>query len=150
MTHSYKIHFFHFIWSTKDRKGLILPEIQTNLYSYMAEIVKKQGGKILEIGGMTDHVHLLIELNNLDHFSYLIRDVKASSSLWVHKNFPELKDFAWQEGYGSFSVSYSSLENVRKYIQNQHKHHAIISFEEEYLKFLKSNQVKYDERFVFG
>jgi putative transposase len=91
---------------------------------------------------MSDHVHLLIEL--LDNFSHFIRDLKASSSKWFHKNFP------WQEGYGSFSVSYSALETVQKYIQNQKQHHATMSFEEEYLKFLKHHHVKYDEKFVLG
>jgi REP element-mobilizing transposase RayT len=99
---------------------------------------------------MPDHVHLLIELSLLDKFSHFVRDLKASSSLWIHKNFPNLHDFSWQEGYGSFSVSYSALQGVQKYIQNQEQHHANMSFEEEYLKFLKHHHVKYDERFVLG
>ena len=99
---------------------------------------------------MPDHVHLLIELSLLDKFSHFIRELKASSSQWIHKIFPNLHDFAWQEGYGSFSVSYSALQDVQKYIQNQEQHHATMSFEEEYLKFLKHHHVKYDERFVLG
>ena len=99
---------------------------------------------------MPDHVHLLVELSVLDKFSDFIRDVKASSSLWIHKMFPNQKDFAWQEGYGSFSVSYSSLKHVEKYIQTQKQHHKIMSFEDEYLKFLNLHNVKYDERFVLG
>ena len=73
-----------------------------------------------------------------------------SYSQWIHKNFPNLQDFAWQEGYGSFSVSFSALQGVQKYIQNQKQHHAIMSFDEEYLKFLKLHGVEYDERFVLG
>ena len=79
--------------------------MQQRLYSYVGGIVRNYEGSLIEIGGMPDHVHLLIKLNNLDIFSSLIRDVKAHSSLWVHKNFPQLKDFAWQEGYASYSVS---------------------------------------------
>jgi putative transposase len=97
---------------------------------------------------MPDHIHLLIKLNNLDRFSSLIRDVKAHSSLWIHKNFSQLKDFAWQEGYASYSVSYSGLRGVQNYIQSQEKHHQTMSFEEEYLKFLNLHETKYDERFV--
>ena len=99
---------------------------------------------------MTDHVHLLIKVSNLDKFSHFIRDIKASSSLWLHKNFPEFRDFAWQEGYGSFTVSYSALEKVRHYIKNQQEHHKVMTFEEEYLLFLKGCGVSYDERFVLG
>ncbi|NGX55015.1 MAG: hypothetical protein KR126chlam2_00637 [Chlamydiae bacterium] len=150
MTHSYKIHFFHLIWSTKNRQSWISSEVQPRLYSYMGGIIKNYDAKLLEIGGMQDHVHLLIKLNSLDKFSSLVRDIKSSSSLWMHKNFPALRDFAWQEGYGSFTVSYSILENIQEYIRNQEQHHASISFDEEYLKFLNLHQVKVDQRFVLG
>ena len=150
MTHSYRVHFFHLIWSTKQRRSQILPNVQPRLYSYLGAITKNHSGKLLEIGGMPDHVHLLIELSSIDEFSHFVRDLKASSSLWIHKNFPHLNDFAWQEGYGSFSVSYSAVEIVKKYIQNQQQHHADMSFDEEYLKFLKLHDVLYDERFVLG
>ncbi len=150
MTHSYRVHYFHLIWSTKERRPLIVPDVQTRLYSYIAAIVKNHSGKLLEIGGMTDHIHMLIELSNLDNFSYVVRDLKAASSLWIHKNFPDLDRFSWQEGYGSFSVSYSALEQVKKYIQNQEQHHTGMTFDEEYVKMLNLNNVKYDERFVLG
>ncbi len=138
------------IWSTKKRLPQISPDVQSCLYPYLGAITRNHSGKLLEIGGMPDHVHLLIELSLPDKFSHFIKDLKASSSQCIHKNFPNLHDFAWQEGYGSFSVSYSALEGVQKYIQNQVHHHATMSFEEEYLKFLKLHQVKYDERFVLG
>jgi REP element-mobilizing transposase RayT len=148
MTHSYRVHFFHWIWSTQGRRQWIVSDVQQRLYSYVGGIVRNYEGSLIEIGGMPDHVHLLIKLNNLDTFSSLIRDVKAHSSLWVHKNFTQLKDFAWQEGYASYSVSYSGLAGVQGYIQTQEKHHQTMSFEEEYLKFLNLHKTKYDERFV--
>ncbi|MBI2743349.1 MAG: IS200/IS605 family transposase [Chlamydiales bacterium] len=150
MSHSYRIHFFHLIWSTRERRCWITSGLQSSLYSYIGGIVKKQNGHLIEVGGMSDHIHLLVEVSNLDKFSHLIRDVKASSSLWIHKQSHDLKDFAWQEGYGSFSVSFSGLEEVKKYIQNQKQHHSTMSFEEEYLKFLACHRVKYDDRFVLG
>jgi putative transposase len=150
MTHSYRLHYFHLIWSTKQRLSYIIPDVQSHLYPYLGAITRNHSGKLLEIGGMSDHVHLLIELSLLDKFSHFIRDLKASSSQMIHKKFPNLNDFAWQEGYGSFSVSYSALPSVQKYIQDQEQHHATMSFEEEYLKLLKLHGVKYDERFVFG
>ena len=112
MTHSYRIHFFHFIWSIKQRAPLISVDIQSRLYQYMEAIIKNHSGELLEIGGMPDHIHLLIELSNLDKFSHFVRDLKTSSSLWIHKNFPNV-NFAWQEGYGSFSTSYSALESIK-------------------------------------
>ena len=150
MTHSYRIHFFHLIWSTKNRQPWILPDIQTRLYSYMGGIITGYDAVPLAIGGMPDHVHVLIKFNSLDKFSSMIRDIKAGSSLWIHKNFLNLGQFEWQEGYGSFSVSYSVLESVQHYIQNQEQHHATMSFDEEYLKFLNLHKVKYDQRFVLG
>ena len=150
MTHSFRVHFFHLIWSTKGRKQLISEEIEPRLYSYMGGIIRNFNGQLLEIGGMPDHVHLLIELSNIDKFTHLIREVKASSSLWINQTFPTQKTFAWQEGYGSFSVSYSGLHKVRDYIRNQKRHHSKMSFDKEYLKFLKSHQINYDERFILG
>ena len=124
--------------------------MQKRLYPYFGGIIKNHKGKLLEIGGMPDHIHMLVELSLPDKFSSLIRDLKSCSSLWIHRTFPEKKDFAWQEGYGSFSVSFSTLQNVKDYIQNQDKHHTHLSFDQEYLKFLEHHKIRYDERFVLG
>lgn len=129
---------------------MINSEVQPRLYAYMGGIIRNQGGHLLEIGGMPDHVHLLVQLSTLDKFSHFIRDVKANSSGWIHEHFSYFKDFAWQEGYGSFSVGYSALEKTKRYIQIQEQHHKTMTFEEEYIKFLKLHGVNYDERFVLG
>ena len=150
MTHSYRVHYFHLIWSTKKRVPFITKEIQIRLFPYLATIAKSNSGTILEVGGMADHIHILVELSNLDNFTSLVRDLKACSSLWIHKNFPELKEFSWQEGFGSFSVSFSILDSVRGYIRNQEQHHAIMSFDDEFEKILKLHKIKYDERFFLG
>jgi putative transposase len=150
MTHSYRMHFFHLIWSIKERRPLITAELQDRLYAYMGAIIREHSGKLLEIGGMPDHVHLLVEMSNLDKYSHFLRDLKASSSKWVHTNFIKHRDFVWQEGFGSFTVSYSAVEQVQKYIKNQKKHHEKMTFEEEYIKLLELNNIKYDTRFVLG
>ena len=150
MTHSYRIHFFHLVWSTRNRTPWIDKDVEDRLYPYLGGIIKSHKGRLLEIGGMPDHIHLLVELNTLDKFSHFIRDLKASSSLWIHKTFGNLKEFSWQEGYASMSVSYSAVDNVRRYIRNQERHHTSQSFDEEYVKFLKLHQVNFDERFVLG
>ncbi len=149
MAHSYKVHYFHWIWSIKERKPYIDPEVQPKLYAYMFGILKNNHGELLEIGGMQEHVHLLVELKNLDRYSEVIRDVKACSSLWVHKNYPNLRDFGWQKGFASYSVSFSSLGRVKEYIENQAKHHEMVSFEDEFRTFLERHNVKYDPRFIF-
>lgn len=150
MTHSYRIHYFHIIWSTKNREPWIKKEVQDRLYSFLGGLIKNHNGKLVEIGGMPDHIHMLIELSVLDGFTSLIREIKSSSSLWIHQNYPRLKTFAWQEGYGSFSVSFSALSDVRSYIQNQEKHHINRSFDQEYMKLLQLHNICFDERFVLG
>jgi len=115
----------------------------------MGGVIKNYDGKLMEAGGTFDHVHLLVGLSLPDKFSDLVRDVKTNSSLWLKKNSTQ-QYFAWQEGYGSFSVSYSSLEKVKHYIKNQEEHHKTKSFDEEYLQLLKKHKIPYDTRFVLG
>jgi REP element-mobilizing transposase RayT len=150
MTHSFRKHYFHLIWSTRGRKPFLTSDIVIRLYPYIGSIVKERSGHLIEIGGMPDHIHLLIEMSFLDNFSSVIRDIKASTSLWIHKNFAHMDDFAWQEGYGSFSVSYSVLDSVQKYVRNQEQHHASMTFDQEYAKLLKLHDITPDFRFVYG
>jgi REP element-mobilizing transposase RayT len=124
--------------------------MRERLYAYIGGVIRKHLCIPISIGGTSDHIHLLIELKQYDQYSTLIKSIKTSSSHWIHKNFPEHKSFSWQEGYGSFTVSYSGLNQVRDYIQQQEKHHEHMSFEKEYLKILDHCQVKYDSRFVIG
>lgn len=149
MSHSFRSHYFHLIWSTKERSHCITNEIEPRLYAYIGGIVRGHQATLLKIGGTHDHVHLLIAINMLDKFTSLIRDVKAKSSLWVHQNFPHEQGFAWQEGYASFSVSYSIIDKIKKYIEKQKEHHKTFSFEEEFLLLLKKNDVAHDKRYVF-
>lgn len=150
MTHSYRAHYYHLIWSTKNREPFIAKEIQDLLYAYIGGIVKFNNGALLCAGGTENHVHLLIGLTLPDKFTDVIRDIKANSSSWLNKNLSSNQNFGWQEGYGSFSVSYSSIERVKNYINNQEEHHKVITFDEEYLQLLKKHQIQYDGRFVLG
>lgn len=149
MAHAHKSHFFHLIWSTKNRLNWINDEIKHDLYSYMGGIIRNYDGTLLEIGGISDHVHLLVSLRNLDKYSYLIRDVKSCSTLWIRKKQLAFKDFEWQKGFASYTVNHSLVETVRNYIKNQEKHHQKMTFEEEYLRFLNEQGITYDKRFVF-
>lgn len=150
MASSYRSHCFHLVWSTKERKKLILPHFESRLYAYMGGVIRASKGSLLEIGGVEDHVHLLVGLGNLDHYSVLIRNVKSNSSKWIHEEFPEMRDFGWQDGYGSFSVCQTQLEGIRSYVQNQKIRHQTQSFEQEYISILERFNVPYDPKFVFG
>ena len=149
MTHSFKVHQFHLVWSTKNRRNLIEKSFQKRLYDYIGGVVKEHKGYLLEIGGIANHVHLLVSLSNLNNYSGLIRDVKAGSSLWVHKTIPAAREFGWQEGYGSFCVNFSSIESVKRYIQNQEEHHRKCTYEDEFIGFLNAHHIPFDPRFVF-
>lgn len=149
MTTSFRIHYFHLIWSTKGRRNYILPKMQEDLYKYIGGIIRKNHGTLLEIGGIENHIHLLLQIENLEHFNNLVRNAKAYSTIWIKKTFPLSKEFSWQKGYGSYSVSCSQLPKVREYIRNQERHHKGMSFEEEFKRFLDVCGVSYDEKYVF-
>ena len=123
MPQSYVNLIYHVVFSTKDREPLITDAHQTRLYEYIGGIVRAQGGVALAINGMADHVHLLARLRQDKALADVIRDLKAGASGWMHKVFPEAQAFAWQNGYGAFTVSASQVETVRRYIANQQAHH---------------------------
>ena len=102
------------------------------------------------IGGVADHVHLLLSMPASASPAQAMQQIKGGSSLWLHKTFSELRDFSWQEGYGAFSVSVSQLPETIAYIANQKAHHRKKTFQEEYLAFLKKHEVNYDERYLWG
>jgi REP element-mobilizing transposase RayT len=149
MGHTYKNHHFHLIWSTKNREKLIDKSFEDRLYAYLGGVIRGNKGILLEVGGIANHVHLLISLASIDNYSELLRKLKGGSSLWLNKEVSLPRKFAWQEGYGSFAVSFSHVEIVQNYIRNQEKHHSTITFEQEYLKFLEVNGIKYDKNHVF-
>ena len=124
-------------------------DLKASLFPYLGGIIRKHDGKALIINGPPDHVHILASLAAKYSLSDLMRELKADSSGWVHKNFPSQKLFAWQIGYGAFSVSHSNLVEVERYIANQEEHHRKISFQEEFVAFLKRHEVGYDERFLW-
>jgi len=128
---------------------MILPEIIQELYSYMAGIARIHESQVHEIGGIEDHVHLLVSLARTLPLSKLIEDIKKGSSKWIKTKGNLYTDFAWQNGYGAFSIDQSAYEDLRKYIQTQKDHHKNISFQDEYRAFLKKYHVVYDEKYVW-
>jgi putative transposase len=144
MAHTYASNFIHCIFSTKDRKPLIAEDRKSELYSYLGGIAKGEGLLLIAAGGMPNHVHLLIALPPTLALAVAIQKLKGSSSRWMG---PE---FAWQEGYGAFSVSPSQVPIVKRYIKSQEEHHRKRSFEEEFVGMLRHCGIEFDERYVFG
>jgi|SRR5580765_3926180 len=138
----------HLVFSTKDRTASISKEWRSRLHSYLGGIVKGLGGTPLAIGGTADHVHLLVGFKSSHRLDYFVRDLKADSSEWIHREIGQ-RLFAWQKGYGAFSVSPSSVERVRNYVLNQQQRHRRLTFEEEYLELLNSSSIEYDERYLW-
>ena len=140
---------YHIVFSTKDRNPFITAEIQPRLYEYIGGIIRKKRGVLFDIGGMKDHVHLLLRWRPKGDISDLLRDMKSRSSEWVHETFHNHQFFGWQEGYAAFSVSQSNCKAVSEYIVTQATHHQKMSFKKEYVGFLKVHEIEYDERFIW-
>jgi putative transposase len=138
----------HLIFSTKDRKPLITSEIRTDLLAYLGGIIREMHGTALIINGTADHVHMLIRIRPAQAPAEIARVVKTNSSRWVHEKWKVR--FAWQTGYGAFSVSESNVAAVSRYIATQEEHHKKLTFQEEYVAFLKKNKIQYDERYIWG
>jgi len=150
MPSSYVCLHYHIVFSTKGRYPWLKPEMRERLFQYMGGIIRGLGGTLLAAGGIADHIHLLASLSKTHGLSNDIRDIKAESSAWIHKTFPELKGFAWQVGYGAFTVSYSALPRVRAYVKNQEQHHRKQSFQEEFRELLQRHEIEFDERYIWN
>ena len=137
----------HLIFSTKLRQPLIAAEISSDLFAYLGGIVRELRGTALIVNGTCDHVHMLMRIRPVHSVAEITRIVKANSSGWIRKKGH--KEFAWQAGYGVFSVSESNVPAVAKYIAGQEEHHRKRSFQEEFVAFLKKNKVAYDERYIW-
>jgi len=139
----------HCVFSTKERRPIITPDLQTRLFQYIGGIARENKMKLIAAGGIADHVHLLISVSRTISISKAMQLIKGGSSKWIHDTFPEHRSFEWQEGYGAFSVSVSSKSKVITYINNQDAHHKKQDFKSEFISFLKRHEIEYDERYVF-
>jgi putative transposase len=140
---------YHLIFATKGRAPLITPEVEARLFEYIGGILRSEGSALIAAGGMPDHVHLLVSLDKRVSLAEALRIVKANSSRWIHETFPALSGFAWQVGYGAFSVSYSHLERVTAYLSQQAEHHRGTTFQEEFSAFLDRHEIAYDEQYLW-
>lgn len=142
--------YVHFIFSTKNRVGYLKDgKVRTEMHAYLAGALKAHDCVPIEVGGTDDHVHALCILSKNLAAANCIREIKRSSSKWIKTKRGVLSSFQWQNGYGAFSVSHSYVPRVRDYIRGQEQHHAKMSFQDEFRRFLKRHGVEYDEHYVW-
>ena len=149
MPHSFTSALFHCVFSTKERRPTIDDALRERLIPYMGGIAREIRAPALSIGGVQDHVHLLLSLPSSMDVATAMRLVKTNSSKWIHDTFPKHRSFAWQTGYGAFSIGVSQVDETRAYIENQQEHHRKRSFQEEFVAFLVRHGIEYDEKYLW-
>lgn len=149
MANTYTQIYIQIIFAVKGRQNLIPKEHRDELHRFITGIVSNRGQKLFSIFAMPDHIHLLVSISPNNLISDLVRDIKAGSSKFINEKNWIMGRFNWQEGYGAFSYSKSSVDSVVKYIVNQEEHHKKKTFKEEYLDFLRKFDIEYDEKYVF-
>jgi REP element-mobilizing transposase RayT len=140
---------FHIVFSTKERRQLIIATIEDELHKYIGGIVRNLEGKLLEANGMSDHIHLLIKLKPKVALSDFVRNIKANSSAWLNERNRSLHKFAWQDGFAAFSVSQSQLARVAAYIRNQKRRHKRMDYKAELLELLLKNEIEHDPKYLW-
>ena len=150
MANSYISLYVHVVFSTKQREPFISDAIRDRPWAYMGGIARENGMKAIAVGGIENHVHILLSLPSIITLAKAVQLIKGKSSKWVHETFPKTRYFAWQKGYGAFSVNISLVDTTIQYIHTQAEHHRHVTFQEEYISFLKKHGIEYDERYVWG
>jgi REP-associated tyrosine transposase len=139
---------YHLIFSTRDRVPAITTPMRPRLYEYLGGILREEHGVLVAAGGTAAHVHLLAGIAKTQSVADALRAIKANSSRWIHDTFPGMGQFGWQTGYGAFTIGHSGISNVKEYIDRQEEHHQTVTFQEEFLEFLRRYGVPYDERYL--
>jgi putative transposase len=149
MAQSLAKNLVHLVFSTKNRERLIYDDLRCDLHAYMATVLKNMECPALIINSVEDHVHILFILHRTVALSSAVGELKSASSKWLKTQSDQLATFAWQAGFGAFSVSESNVDAVRQYIEKQKEHHRKVSFQDEFRSFLSKHQVEYDERYLW-
>jgi putative transposase len=140
----------HAVFSTKDRRPLLRDKKgRDELHNYIGGILNRLDCQPVIVGGVEDHVHMLCALSRTSQASEMIKEIKRGSTLWLKGKGVEFHDFAWQSGYGIFSIGFSQIDAVRDYIRGQEEHHRKISFQDEFRQLLRRYQIEYDEQYVW-
>ncbi len=140
----------HTVFSTKERRPCLRDKaLREELHCYLGGILARHDCQPLVIGGVQDHVHLLSTLSRTGTAADMVKEAKRGSSLWLKTKSSDLHDFAWQNGYGIFSIGFSQVEAVRHYIEGQEEHHRKVSFQDELRELWRRYEVEFDERYVW-
>ena len=150
MSHSYCTCLVHCAFSTKGRRNLISDDLRVRLWPYMGGVAREHEMTALAVGGTANHAHLLLALKPAMPVAKALQLLKGASSAWVNETFPTHHGFAWQEGYGAFSIGASGVDDTIAYIHNQEQHHQTVTFEQEFVAFLKRHGLAFDDRYVWG
>ena len=138
------------VFSTKNRYPFLTNvDVKNEMHAYLGGICNELDCQTLIIGGTSDHIHIFCKLSRNISISRIVGDIKRQSSKWIKTKSNTLSNFAWQNGYGVFSVGKSEIDNVKAYVFNQEEHHRKRSFQDEFRLFLKEYEIKYDERYVW-
>ncbi len=150
MANTYSQCFYHIVFSTKNRMKFISPDIESRVWAYIGGILKNHHMTAIVIGGVEDHIHVLVLSKPSIAPSQIAQLIKGESSKWIHIEFTHLAKFAWQDGYAVFTVNRSIVPSVVDYIKRQREHHSSKSFEIEYRELLERHEIDYDERYLLG
>ena len=146
---SYTQMYVQLVFAVKNRKALLTPEIRPTVFKYISGIITDMKHKSIIVNGISDHIHIFLGLNPSVSVADTVHDIKRSSSLFINKEKLSNFYFSWQSGYGGFTYGKSQIDEVYQYILNQENHHKKDSFRKEYLRFLESFEIDYDERYLF-
>ena len=151
MANTYSSLFYHFVFSTKNREKFISQDIENRVWAYLGGIARRHGTTAIRVGGIEDHVHILIMSKPKFSPSNIAKYLKGDSSKWIHNEFRKMSSFAWQDGFSVFSVSKSGVSRVTDYIRYQRRNHEIRCFEDEYLDLLDLHEVEVaNNKYIFG
>jgi len=140
----------HTVFSTKDRRPLLRDApLRDELHRYLGGILNHLQCQPIIVGGVEDHVHLLSTVSRTCALAEMVKELKGGSSLWIKERAPGMVDFSWQNGYGIFSIGYSQIEEVQRYISDQEQHHQKYSFQDEFRRLLTRYEIAFDERYVW-
>ena len=140
---------YHVVFATKYRKRVIANTVQESMYQYIGGIIRDFEGSLDCVGGIEDHIHLLVSIPPRIAVSDAIRSIKSNSSRWANEQEWSNRSFEWQKGYGAFTVSYSQMDRVRAYIANQELHHRKLTFQEEYIELLTKHDLHFELKYLF-
>ena len=149
MANTFTSLHYHVIFSTKNREPWISHEFENRVWSFLGGIARENKMKAIQVGGMPDHIHLVLGLPASMAISKAVQLIKGGSSKWIKEELPTMRGFAWQDGYGAFTVSKSNLPDTVGYVQKQAEHHRVKTFQEEFLVFLDRHGIDYNEKYLW-